>query len=43
MNYNELIETAIKMTKMSYVPYSHFHVGSALLDKNGQVWTGCNI
>ena len=43
MNYDNLIETAIKMTKMSYVPYSHFHVGAALLDKNGKVWTGCNI
>ena len=31
------------MTNMSYAPYSHFHVGAALLDKNGKVWTGCNI
>ena len=43
MNYDDLIKTAIEMTKMSYVPYSHFHVGAALLDKNGKVWTGCNI
>jgi cytidine deaminase len=43
MNYDELIKTAIEMTKMSYVPYSHFHVGAALLDKDGKVWTGCNI
>ena len=43
MNYDELVKTAIEMTKMSYVPYSHFHVGAALLDKNGKVWTGCNI
>ena len=40
---NELIETAIKMTVASYAPYSHFHVGAALLDKNGKIWTGCNI
>ena len=43
MNYDELVKTAIEMTKMSYVPYSHFHVGAALLDKNGKIWTGCNI
>lgn len=43
MNYDELVQKAIEMTNMSYVPYSHFHVGAALLDKNGKVWTGCNI
>ena len=43
MNYDELVQKAIEMTKMSYVPYSHFHVGAALLDKNGKIWTGCNI
>ena len=43
MNYDDLIKTATEMTKRSYVPYSHFHVGAALLDKNGKVWTGCNI
>ena len=43
MNYDDLIKTATEMTKRSYVPYSHFHVGAALLDKAGKVWTGCNI
>ena len=43
MNYDDLIKTATEMTKRSYVPYSHYHVGAALLDKNGKVWTGCNI
>lgn len=43
MNYDELIKTAIDMTERSYAPYSHFHVGAALLDKNGKIWTGCNI
>ena len=43
MNYDELVQKAIEMTKMSYVPYSHFHVGAALLDKKGKIWTGCNI
>ena len=39
----ELIETAIGMTKMSYTPYSNFKVGAALLAKNGTVYTGCNV
>ena len=43
MNYDDLISKAIEMTERSYVPYSHFHVGAALLDKNGKIWTGCNI
>ena len=39
----QLIETAVKMTALSYAPYSHFHVGAALLAKDGTVFTGCNI
>ena len=39
----ELIEIAVDMTKMSYSPYPHFRVGAALLAKNGQIYTGCNI
>lgn len=43
MTNEELIKTAIEMQNFSYVPYSHFHVGAALLAKNGKVYTGCNI
>ncbi len=39
----ELIETALKQREFSYVPYSGFRVGAALLAKNGTVYTGCNI
>ena len=39
----ELIEKAIGMMDHSYSPYSHFHVGAALLAKNGNVYGGCNI
>mgnify|MGYP001264678510 CR=1 FL=1 len=39
----ELVEKAIGMMDHSYVPYSHFHVGAALLAKNGNVYGGCNI
>ncbi len=30
------------MLERSYVPYSHFPVGAALLCKDGTVFTGCN-
>ena len=40
---NHLIDTAIHQLKYSYTPYSNFKVGAALLAKNGQVYTGCNI
>lgn len=39
----ELIRTALEQLAFSYVPYSHFHVGAALLAKNGTVYRGCNI
>lgn len=39
----ELIRTALDQLACSYVPYSHFHVGAALLAKNGTVYRGCNI
>ena len=40
---DKLIETAIEQLKFSYTPYSNFKVGAALLAKNGQTYTGCNI
>lgn len=43
MTDRELIEQAKKAIKNAYVPYSHFKVGTALLDKNGTVFLGCNI
>lgn len=39
----QLIETAARQLKMAYVPYSHFHVGAALLARDGSIYTGCNI
>ena len=38
-----LIQLANEVRKNAYVPYSHFHVGAALLAKNGNVYGGCNI
>ena len=39
----ELIASAVGARKKSYSLYSHYQVGAALLAKNGQVITGCNI
>lgn len=41
--YDKLIQTAKKAKELAYVPYSGFHVGAALLAKDGKVFSGCNI
>lgn len=43
LNIEELIEKAVKASENSYSPYSKFKVGSALLTKDGQIYTGTNI
>lgn len=49
LNYDELstedrqlVDRAKKMTRTSYVPYSRFHVGAALLMANGETVCGSN-
>lgn len=37
-----LLEKARKVTAIAYAPYSHFHVGAALILANGKVITGTN-
>ena len=39
----QLVKEALRMREYSYVPYSHFCVGAALLTKDGKIYTGCNI
>lgn len=39
----KLLEAAVKAMENAYVPYSKFQVGAALLLKNGEIITGCNI
>lgn len=37
-----LVRQAIEATTRSYAPYSHFHVGAAVLLANGTTIMGCN-
>ena len=37
-----LVNLAIEGTNRSYAPYSHFHVGAAILLENGTTMIGCN-
>ena len=39
----QLIRAAFAARRFAYTPYYHFKVGAALLARNGQVFTGCNI
>jgi cytidine deaminase len=43
MEYGALLDMAVKARKTSYMPYSHFSVGAALLCADGTVYTGSNI
>lgn len=42
-----LLETlrghAIKVSKNAYSPYSRFQVGAAVVDREGRLFTGCNM
>ncbi len=43
MNREELIKEAFKAMENAYAPYSNYHVGAAVLTKDGQVTWGANI
>lgn len=37
------VRAAIEAAQKAYAPYSHFHVGAALVTHDGKIYTGCNI
>ncbi|OGU61795.1 MAG: cytidine deaminase [Ignavibacteria bacterium RBG_13_36_8] len=43
MEYSELAEQALSAKKLSYAPYSNFHVGAALLTQDNKLFLGANI
>ena len=43
MTDRQLVDLAFEMLSKSYIPYSGFPVGAALLCADGTVFTGCNV
>jgi cytidine deaminase len=41
--WEPLLEAAWQAWSQAYAPYSHFHVGAALLRKDGTIQVGCNV
>lgn len=39
----QMLEKAKAAMKNAYCPYSHFHVGAAVLADDGNIYAGCNI
>ena len=42
-DYKKLMDNAVKARELSYSPYSGFKVGAAVLKRDNEVFTGCNI
>jgi cytidine deaminase len=42
-NTDALVQAAIEAREEAYAPYSHFHVGAAVVTAEGVIYTGCNI
>ena len=43
MQIKSLLDAAVSAMERAYAPYSNFHVGAALLARDGRIFTGCNI
>lgn len=40
---NDLLNVARQAREHAYAPYSHFHVGAAVLARDGRRFNGCNV
>jgi cytidine deaminase len=43
IDWTALRSAAQAAASAAYAPYSKFHVGAALLDSDGRIWSGCNV
>lgn len=43
MDYQKLMDEALKARENAYAPYSNFLVGAALLGASGRLYLGCNV
>lgn len=43
MEPREIMESARQAAERAYAPYSGFHVGAAIVTKDGALHTGCNV
>ncbi len=39
----DLVESAKRVREMAFAPYSKFKVGSAVITKDGKIFSGCNV
>ena len=39
----QLLEAAQAAAAKAYAPFSHFHVGAAILTQSSEMFTGCNV
>lgn len=41
--WEKLLSAAREIARRAHAPYSRFHVGAAILARDGQIITGCNV